>query len=100
MQGLFKQDKMFHKGTTNYDFGGVSHDFIFPNGYGAKVARTPRTGGYERGLWEIVVTYEGKPTYDNIPFEWKGLTWLTSSQVEVILQKISDIPFKVKKVLE
>ena len=98
--GDYFNQKFHHKGTTHYTEGGVCHNFIFSNGFGAMVLRNPWTGGYERGLWTVKVSHNGKDVYDT-PIHVRNsshtLSWLTEETVEQYLQEISEFPMKIRK---
>lgn len=88
---------IYHKESHECVGGGICHSFFFPNGFGAKVLRNPWTGGYENNLWSIEVSYDGKTVYDTpVHRESPILGWLNDTNVEEILQKISDFPVKIR----
>jgi hypothetical protein len=47
-----------------YD-GGIVASMDFDNGYGVSVIKTPRSYGYDQGLYELAVAKDGHLHYDN-----------------------------------
>ncbi len=48
---------------TNDHNGGIQKVYQFPNGYGASVIRHKSSYGYQKGLWELAVLFEGELCY-------------------------------------
>lgn len=92
MEHDYFNNEVFLQKIYRYEDGGICYNFIFDNGYGAKVAQNPRTGGYEKDLWEIAVTLHGF-IERNIPanLNEKILGWLNEQEVEEVLEKIAKI---------
>lgn len=88
--------------------GGIGYVAIFPNGYGASIARHSMSYGHTKGLWELAVIHKitGKPFDSDFGFELCYTTpitddvlgHLTEDEVNDTLLKISELPPKDKLV--
>ena len=73
---------------TNDHNGGIQKVYQFPNGYGASVIQHKGSYGYQKGLWELAVLFEGELCYGTeITDDVMG--HLNDPEVDNILGKIS-----------
>lgn len=80
---------------TQGTYGLSRATICFPNKYGASVITGPGAYGNENKPYEIAILYNGHITYDT-PITDDVLGYLNREEVEDILNKISELPERVR----
>ena len=71
--------------------GGIQRKYLFRNGYGASVIKSPYSYGGSDGLWEIAVLgKDGKLCYDT-PITDDVIGYLDDYEVNDILTQIEEL---------
>ena len=71
---------------------GSQRIYRFPNGYGASVVRHEHSYGGRQGLFELAVLDSNDELCYDTPITSDVIGWLTSKQVDELLDKISKLP--------
>ena len=73
---------------------GIQKVYKFPNGYGASVVKHKGSYGYQKGLWELAVLFEGELCYDT---EITGdvIGHLNDPEVDNILRQIANLEVNI-----
>nr|DAJ17002.1 MAG TPA: hypothetical protein [Caudovirales sp. ctNII2] len=93
--GDYEPNESWREGEGEYN------RFYFQNGYGASVIRSPYSGGYKQGRWELMVLKKKGPITRKecygTPITNDVMPYLDEKDVVNILKKIERLPERTKK---